>query len=47
MVAFFKSKKGTVRILRLTEKQYANISYLTGGPDKQEEIVGANCHIML
>ncbi len=28
---------GEVRILRLTEKQYANITYLTGCPDEQKE----------
>ena len=28
---------GEVRILRLTEKQYANITYLTGCPDEQEK----------
>ena len=38
---------GNVRIIRLTEKQYANITYLAGGPDIQEQTVGANCHIML
>ena len=38
---------GEVRILRLTEKQYANITYLTGCPDEQEKTVGTNCHIML
>lgn len=38
---------GTVRVLELTEKQYQKIRYLTGAPDRQEEIVGANCHISL
>lgn len=38
---------GTVRVLRLTEKQYENIWYLTGAPDQQEEIVGRNSHIAL
>ena len=33
--------------IRLTEKQYANITYLTGCPDEQEKTVGTNCHIML
>ena len=28
---------GKVIIIRLTEKQYANITYLTGGPDNQEK----------
>ena len=36
-----------VIIIRLTEKQYANITYLTGGPDNQEKIVGTNCHVMV
>ena len=40
-------KTGTVRIIKLTEKQYNNIYMLTGGADYQEEIVGSNCHIML
>lgn len=38
---------GTVRILKLTEKQYSNIQYLTGEPDEQETIVGNNVHIKL
>lgn len=38
---------GEVRILKLTEKQYENITYLTGRPDIQENVVGKNCHIML
>ena len=37
---------GTVRILRLTEKQFHHMIYLTGEEDEQERIVGANCHIM-
>ena len=38
---------GTIRILTLTEKQYRDIIYLTGEPERQEEIVGANYHIFL
>ena len=38
---------GVVRVIRLTEKQYENIWYLTGGPDTQELLVGRNSHIML
>ena len=38
---------GTVRILRLTEKQYGNTIYLTSEPDLQESIVGTNCHVTL
>ena len=38
---------GTVMAIRLTEKQYANITYLVGEPDLQEKNVGKNCHIML
>ncbi len=43
----YAPKTGTVRILRLTEKQYANIHMLTGVPDYQEKTVGTNCCIML
>ena len=38
---------GVVRVIRMTEKQYDNVWYLTGGPDRQEELVGSNCHIMI
>ncbi len=38
---------GVVRILKLTERQYSGIQYLTGGPDLQEETVGENVHIAL
>ena len=38
---------GTVRVIRMTEKQYSGIWYLTGSPDLQEELVGRNGHIML
>ncbi|MBQ1316569.1 MAG: CRISPR-associated endonuclease Cas2 [Lachnospiraceae bacterium] len=40
-------KSGTVRLLRLTEKQYTNVFMLTGEPDFQEKIVGANCYIQI
>lgn len=40
-------KTGTVRLLRLTEKQYENIFFLTGEPDYQEKTVGTNGHIMI
>ena len=40
-------KTGCVRVIKLTEKQYNNISIVTGGADYQEETVGSNCHIML
>ena len=43
----YAPKSGTVRVLRLTEKQYENIYLLTGSPDYQEKTVGRNCHIML
>ena len=33
----YAPKTGEVRILRLTEKQYANITFLAGGPNKQEK----------
>ena len=38
---------GTVRVLKLTEKQYEGIWYLTGSEDLQEKTVGRNCHVML
>ena len=40
-------KTGVVRLIRLTEKQYANIYMVTGELDYQEKTVGTNCHIML
>lgn len=46
-LAEYAPNTGTVRILRLTEKQYAGIWYLTGQPDLQEDIIGTNSHIML
>lgn len=38
---------GLVRILKLTEKQYSNIIYLTGETDYQEQMVGNKSIIML
>ena len=38
---------GVVRVIKMTEKQYKNIWYLTGGPDRQESVVGRNSHIIL
>jgi len=43
----FALKTGTVRLLRLTEKQYQNIYMVSGETDYQEKTVGSNCHIML
>lgn len=40
-------RTGVVRLLRLTEKQYAKIYMVTGGDDYQEKTVGNNCHIMI
>ena len=40
-------KTGTVRVLRLTEKQYESSYLLSGEIDYQEKTVGKNCHIML
>ena len=40
-------KTGSVRLLRLTEKQFSNIYLVTGEPDYQEKTVGVNCHIVL
>lgn len=38
---------GVVRLLRLTEKQYAKIYMVAGDVDYQEKTVGTNCHIMI
>lgn len=38
---------GVVRVIKMTENQYKNIWYLTGGPDRQESLVGRNSHIIL
>ncbi len=38
---------GAVRLIRLTEKQYANVHMVAGEPDYQEKVVGNNCCIML
>ncbi|AOZ96068.1 CRISPR-associated endonuclease Cas2 [Butyrivibrio hungatei] len=43
----YAPRSGTVRALRLTEKQYAGIVMLSGENDYQEKIVGKNCLIML
>ena len=43
----FAPETGTVRVLKLTEKQYENIFFLAGDKDCQEKIVGSNCHIQL
>ena len=43
----FAPKTGSVRMLRLTEKQYDNIYMVTGEKDYQEKTVGTNCHIMI
>jgi CRISPR-associated protein Cas2 len=43
----FAPKTGVVRLLHLTEKQYANIYMVTYESDYQEKTVGPNCHIML
>ncbi len=40
-------KTGTVRMLRLTEKQYSNIYMIIGEADYQEKTVGANSHVMI
>lgn len=42
IVAMKNPGTGIVRVLRLTEKQYESIWYLTSAPDQQEEIVGRN-----
>ena len=38
----FAPKTGTVRLLRLTEKQYQNIYMVSGEADYQEKTVGSN-----
>lgn len=38
---------GTVRVLKLTEKQYASIYIPISEKDYQEEKVGLNCFVML
>ncbi|HEF1046606.1 TPA: CRISPR-associated endonuclease Cas2 [Campylobacter coli] len=43
----YAPKTGTVRLLRLTEKQYNNIYLVTEEADYQEKVVGINSHIML
>lgn len=43
----YAPKTGTVRVLRLTEKQYSNIHIIVQEYDRQEEMVGKNCHVML
>ena len=43
----FAPKTGTVRVLKLTEKQYDSIYLLSGEVDYQEKTVGRNCHITL
>lgn len=43
----YAPKTGTVRLLRLTEKQYRNIYMVAGEPDYQEKVVGINSHIMI
>ena len=40
-------KTGVVRVIKMTEKQYDNIWYLTGGHDRQEDVVGKNGHILI
>ena len=40
-------KTGIVRLLRLTEKQFANIYMVTGEADYQEKVVGTTCHIVI
>ena len=43
----FAPKTGTVRLLRLTEKQFQNIDMVAGEEDYQEKTVGTNCHIIV
>ena len=43
----YAPRTGTVRVLKLTEKQYENIALLSGEVDYQERTIGKNVHIML
>lgn len=43
----YAPKTGTVRMIRLTEKQYSNIYMVAGEQDYQEKTVGNNVHIIL
>ncbi len=43
----YAPKTGTVRILRLTEKQFQSIELLIGEEDEQEKLVGTNSIVML
>ena len=38
---------GTVRAFTMTERQFAAVRYLTGGPDYQERMVGAKKQVDL
>ena len=40
-------RTGVVRMLRITEKQYKKICFVTGQDDYQEITVGSNCHIIV
>lgn len=46
-IAEVAPRSGVVRMLRLTERQYANITMVTGEADYQERTVGTNCHIVI
>ena len=46
-LAAYDPGTGCVRVLKLTEKQFSNIWYLTGEPDKKKKTIGANGLIML
>lgn len=43
----YNPESGQVRVLKLTEKQYESIWMLTGDTERQENVVGNHCHIML
>ncbi len=43
----FDPGSGIVRVLRLTEKQFKSIWYLTGEEDQQEQLVGSNSLVMI
>lgn len=43
----YNPNTGIIRVLKLTEKQFNRMVYLTGEQDYQEKVVGTKCHIQL
>ncbi len=46
-ISEYAPKTGTVRLFRMTEKQYNSAYWVTGEPDFQEKTVGVNCNIQV